>query len=292
MYPKRCIFVPVKREVKTIQTPSVSGIQDAASAGGYGMHRGLTFSGQHLVVLRQPSRLMEGRIVRVLEGTADYCVNLLNFHLTAGAILVLPPGSIIELREVGADFRIQILMSKTDATDDVLHLSPPEEDLQEFDGIARSIWNALHLEPVPEEFVRLQYLSYVAKAKYLARFTPKGDGNLRGEDILRRFLDVIHESGGAKKTMAFYAERLSLTPHYLSALIKEVSGRNAMEWVNQASIQQAKLLLMQGQTAQQVADALDFPSPQYFSRFFKRETGQTPGQYVSSMAVESRNNTT
>ena len=92
--------------------------------------------------------------------------------------------------------------------------------------------------------------------------------------------------------MAFYAERLSLTPHYLSALIKEVSSRNAMEWVNQASIQQAKLLLMQGQTAQQVADALDFPSPQYFSRFFKRETGQTPGQYVSSLAVESRAKTT
>ena len=255
------------------------------------MHRGLTYDGQHLVVLRQPSRLMEGRIVRVLEGTADYCVNLLNFLLSPGVILVFPPRSIIELREASPDFCIQILMSKTDATDDVLYLSPAQEDLHEFDGIARSIWNALHLDPVPEEFVRLQYLSYLAKAKYLARLTPSRDGNLRGEDILRSFLDVIHECGGAKKTMTFYAERLNLTPHYLSALIKEVSGRNAMEWVNQASIQQAKLLLMQGQTAQQVSDALDFPSPQYFSRFFKRETGQTPGQYVLSLAVEGRQTT-
>ena len=88
--------------------------------------------------------------------------------------------------------------------------------------------------------------------------------------------------------MRHYAEQLSLTPHYLSAVIKEASGRNAMEWVNQAAIQRAKLLLMQGLTAQQVADALEFPSPQYFNRFFKPETGQTPGQYVLSLAVESR----
>ena len=76
-----------------------------------------------------------------------------------------------------------------------------------------------------------------------------------------------------------YADALNITPHYLSSLVKNVSGKSVMDYNRQAVIQRAKILLRQGFTATQAADDLDFPNLPYFNRFFKRHTGLTPGEY-------------
>ena len=75
------------------------------------------------------------------------------------------------------------------------------------------------------------------------------------------------------------AEKLGISPHHLSAVVKEASGESAMGWIHKAAIQRAKLLLSQGMTALQVSEALEFSSAPYFNRYFKRLTGMTPGEY-------------
>ncbi|MBR6658935.1 MAG: AraC family transcriptional regulator [Paludibacteraceae bacterium] len=80
--------------------------------------------------------------------------------------------------------------------------------------------------------------------------------------------------------MGFYAERLSLTPHYLSALIKQTSGETVMQWINKMVVFKAKELLKEGNLlVYEIADELNFPNPSFFSRFFKKQTGITPFQY-------------
>ena len=83
-----------------------------------------------------------------------------------------------------------------------------------------------------------------------------------------------------KNCSAFYADRLCLSPRYLSSVIRDVSGRTVVEWVNQAVILEAKVLLKHSDLlTYQIADELHFPNPSFFSKFFKRMTGMTPQEY-------------
>lgn len=53
-----------------------------------------------------------------------------------------------------------------------------------------------------------------------------------------------------------------------------------MEWVNQAVVLEAKVLLKHSDLlTYQIADELHFPNPSFFSKFFKRMTGMTPQEY-------------
>lgn len=83
-----------------------------------------------------------------------------------------------------------------------------------------------------------------------------------------------------ERNVAFYAEHLCLTPRYLGTLIREVSDHTVMDWINEAVIQEAKILLLHSdKLVYQIADELNFPNPSFFSKFFHRMTGKTPNEY-------------
>ena len=83
-----------------------------------------------------------------------------------------------------------------------------------------------------------------------------------------------------ERNIDFYADRLFLSPHYLSGLVRETSGKTVMDWINRSVILEAKVLLKHSNLlTYQIADELNFPNPSFFSKFFKRMTGMTPGEY-------------
>ena len=91
---------------------------------------------------------------------------------------------------------------------------------------------------------------------------------------------LVNESCCQHRTIPFYADKLALTPHYLSTIIAKVSGRSVMYWINRATLIQAKVLLKnKDMLVCEVADRLNFPNQSAFSFFFKRETGMSPSEY-------------
>ncbi|MDE6855109.1 MAG: helix-turn-helix domain-containing protein [Muribaculaceae bacterium] len=106
-------------------------------------------------------------------------------------------------------------------------------------------------------------------------------------DILTRFQNVLKEyySSGEQlrnglPTLQYMAEKLCLSPSYLGDLIKRSTGTNASKYIHRMVIQQAKNLMSAGQNISQTAYSLGFDYPQHFSRFFKREEGITPKEYL------------
>jgi len=86
-----------------------------------------------------------------------------------------------------------------------------------------------------------------------------------------------------EKSLQFYADKMCLTPKYLSTLVKERTGRTAFAWINEAMIASAKYRLKTtSDTILQISDELNFPNPSFFGRFFKKHTGLTPVQYRES----------
>ena len=106
-------------------------------------------------------------------------------------------------------------------------------------------------------------------------------GLRRGKDVVKSYLQILCCGMGQLMLPHIeYADRLCLSPRYLSSVIRNVSGRTVVEWVNQAVILEAKVLLKHSDLlTYQIADELHFPNPSFFSKFFKRMTGMTPQGY-------------
>ena len=102
----------------------------------------------------------------------------------------------------------------------------------------------------------------------------------RQEDIFHRFTVLVNEYAAREHAIAFYADRLCLTPNHLGAVIREVSGQTVMQWIHRHIIQQAKLQLKYSDLpVWQIAEYLNFPNPSFFSKFFNRETSMTPAEF-------------
>jgi AraC family transcriptional activator of pobA len=78
----------------------------------------------------------------------------------------------------------------------------------------------------------------------------------------------------------FYARELNVSVTHLNRITKAQTGRTMNELLSDKIIAQAKRdLVFTSMTAQEVAHSLGFADPAYFTRFFSRETGDTPRQF-------------
>ena len=102
----------------------------------------------------------------------------------------------------------------------------------------------------------------------------------RSEKLMQEFVDLVAEHGAKERNVSFYAEKLLLTPNYLSAFIRKHSNKSVMQWLNERTLLQAKALLKHtNQSISEIAFLLNFAEVTLFSRFFKRETGMTPKEF-------------
>jgi len=102
----------------------------------------------------------------------------------------------------------------------------------------------------------------------------------RMNQLFERFLALVTEYHNTERGMAFYAEKLCLTPKYLSKLVKEASGQSGPAWIDSFVILEAKnLLKYSDKTIKEIVYTLHFPNQSVFYKFFKAHTGMTPSEY-------------
>lgn len=100
------------------------------------------------------------------------------------------------------------------------------------------------------------------------------------EELLWRFLALLSKHVKSERSLQFYANRLFVTPKYLTQTVKKLSGKTAGEYIDELVIVEAKVLLRDPSlTIAQVADLLYFSDQFFFSKFFKRYTGTTPSDF-------------
>ena len=105
----------------------------------------------------------------------------------------------------------------------------------------------------------------------------------RSKAILEDFLKLVRDYHTKQRDLSFYADKLYLTPKYLSKLVKTVSGKSAHEWIDAFVILEAKNMLKYSDLSiKSIVYELNFPNQTTFYRFFKAKTGLTPSQYRKS----------
>ncbi|WP_029902177.1 AraC family transcriptional regulator [Prevotella sp. 10(H)] len=108
----------------------------------------------------------------------------------------------------------------------------------------------------------------------------KSEANSYQKEQVFSFFKLLLHHHKNEKTLQFYADKMCLTPKYLSTIIKERTGRTAFSWINEILITSTKYLLKTtDMTILQISEELNFPNASFFGRFFKKHTGMTPVQY-------------
>lgn len=233
-------------------------------------------------------QIVEPRLVLGMDGQADICLNLQDYHLEKGCLLLLPSDTILEIKNVSDDARVVALVFREgiNLTDEiVLNASPAE-----FSRILRMIyltWDILQLKPYRRKTIQNLLQSIISDIQYIkdiADESEKHDQSSRTQDVFIQFKRLVHKYCFSERSIPFYASQLHVTPHHLSAIIRKASGHSVMYWINRATIQEAKLLLKTNDAlGYEIADQLHFSSASAFSKFFKRETGMTPKVYQEDM---------
>ena len=117
---------------------------------------------------------------------------------------------------------------------------------------------------------------YAAGASETSSFT-----SARYEELFQRFIKLVQENYTAERNITFYADKLCVTPKYLSQLIYKASGMYAGEHIDSYVVSEAKVLIKSHKySVAQVSDILHFSSQAYFCRYFKKHTGFTPIEFA------------
>jgi AraC family transcriptional regulator, transcriptional activator of pobA len=169
---------------------------------------------------------------------------------------------------------------------EALHLSPREEE------IIWSLFNKMEGEyhNNPDEFSKsiilshldsiLKYAQRFYKRQFIDRKPISGITITKFNERLNSYFEKGEAGNTGLPTVNFMASQLNLSPKYLSDLLKQETGKTALELIHLYVITEAKnMLFTGGQSISEIAYHLGFENPPYFSRLFKKEVGMSPKEY-------------
>lgn len=168
-------------------------------------------------------------------------------------------------------------------TNEALHMSEAERSLIE--GLMENMQDEYNrnIDEHSQDIIvsQLGVLLNYSERFYTRQFRTR---NSVEPDILTRFQSILHkyfDEGNDKLITANdIASQLNMSTHYLSDLLRNLTGLNTQQHIHTYLIERAKsLLLTTDLSINEIAFSLGFDYPQYFSRLFKNKTGQTPVEF-------------
>lgn len=235
-----------------------------------------------------------------LRGSVRIRVNMREFLAEAPCLVVIPPDIIVECLDVSENAITRVIVMSKAFLDNILAtqnnnptslykhivdnpvigLTGEEEALTSFYLMLKKLIRDSHspwrLEAARHLTLALFY-AYSA-SKHNTTIEPVAKG--RKDEICEAFIELLRANYMREREVRFYADRLCISPKYLSRVVKESSGRQPSEWIDDYVITESKALLSSTTlSVQQISDRLNFPSQSLFGKYFKRATGLSPRDY-------------
>ena len=101
-----------------------------------------------------------------------------------------------------------------------------------------------------------------------------------GENILRQFMQCLHDPSQPYLNVNEYASLFNITPKYFSSICKRLTGRTANQLISNEIIRSSQISLRDSsKSIKQIAAMMGFKNQSHFGRFFRQQTGVSPQQY-------------
>ena len=228
---------------------------------------------------RPPFTINDHRLGIIMSGEAEININLQDRHLKSGTLVYIGPGTIIHPKHLSADLRIfgmglfsnfpmpfaqgQMPSAFNGQVRD-FQLPASEEDIATAQHILNAIWQTVHAS---DDYHRPTVTALVAAQMhhYNHLFHQQTDqlasSRSREQTIFDRFLQLV-------------------TQHCAEHHQIQTSGTTAKDWIDRALITRIKIELRHtDKSAAQISEEMHFANPSFFSKYFRRLTGMTPGEY-------------
>jgi len=230
-----------------------------------------------------------------------------NYDFDEGVMVFTAPNQILSIEETEHlnDNKGWMLLFHPDLIRD----SSLVEKLKDYKFFSYALQEALHLSEAEQETVSecshliveeilrqedyhskqvfvsiLELLLNLCNRLYERQFNTRSIQNnyavTKVDSILKEYYAAGYLAEKGIPNVEFLANKIGLSPNYLSDLLKKETGRSAKEYINYFVIDKAKTLLVKDKVSvSELAYQLGFNYPHYFSRIFKSKTGLTPQEY-------------
>lgn len=266
-------------------------------------HDFLVSDEQHYLRIQDVPMHVDGYLIGICtQGTIKMEINLTVYEGGVHSMIITTPHPVLKVLETSKDFRCRFLVFSrrfltanyinphvldmfqfcTAGAVPVVHLATTEaEQLQaQFVYIWQRFRETAH--PFRKELTGnlLMALLYDFEAAYQSHFKTVQKKFSRKEELNNKFHELLFRHFRQEHGVRFYADKLFVTPKYLTETVKDITGRSASEWIDAAVAVEAQALLHNPDlSVQQVADALGFGDQSSFGKFFKKQTGIAPSDY-------------
>ncbi len=251
----------------------------------------------------RPRRIAFGAIMMCQAGEAEVTTDLQSWPVERNTQIILLPGMILMFSKVSPDFRIRFFAFSHELFEEASY----RMDIEFFHFMREHPVH--HHEPKTARAMNLwlELSSYVYEDKgHLFRNTVlrnrlqnalleiydkvQRSGVAREEytqpnrqvKIFRKFINLVHTHSVERRDVAFYADKLCVSPRYLSAITRNVANASVKEIIDRMVLLEIRMLLQSTDLSiQEIADRLSFPDQSYLGRYFKKHTGESPSVYRS-----------
>lgn len=234
-----------------------------------------------------------------LRGNARLNVNLETYDIGTSSLMVLSPYVIKQWPSMSADFEgLSIFFTKEFISAnsslnldtfafferDARHVFPLTAN--QVDNITALLHAIEQKYEAPhayrEEILRslIHILLHEIAPVYSLQHVSAKAIQTRSQHIAAEFKQLVNSHYATERSLAFYADKLCITPKHLAETVKEATGKRAVEWLAEAVLLEAHVLLQNpALTVGQIADTLHFADQSTFGRFFRKSTGVAPAMY-------------
>lgn len=258
----------------------------------------------HSMLTHNPLRLDAIMFVLCTKGSVKFTCNMQEYEVHAGSLLLLPPRSIIEAHiDVNTqcegyamvfdsdylgkcNFNIgkftALMLQIVEQFQITLTETEQQRLIQSITMLDQTIAEQVD-SPFREDLIRsmIETLMYHICELFSLRIKPEESKKMsRQESYFRKFMLELNQHYTERQGVTFYAEKLCISPRYLTTIVRRISGLTVTDWMNRYLIMEAKYLLKYSEMSiQEIAFRLSFPDQSFFGKYFKQHMGISPSQY-------------
>lgn len=251
--------------------------------------------------LKKPFMINGAGLIVCRQGNFTFSLNMKVFSAQAGETVFIPEDSLFQVLSESEDLQLFIFIYQIEPIRDIIGNSVAtmylymqlrtepcyvwntgdEEEVLKYMSL---LDNTLHLDNNTsndnEQRLLLLGLTYRICSIYNRKLMNLKTTVGHKHEIFIRLIQLIDAHYTEERGVEFYADKLCLSPKYLSALSKSVCGFTVQELIFKSIIRKSISLLKNTQkNIQEIADFFNFPNASYFGTFFKKQTGMSPQQY-------------
>lgn len=260
--------------------------------------------------IETPVNLRSSIFILVLNGTGRLQVNFKEYILNSKHKVLLSFGHFFMFREVTPDFRCMCLYINKEFMDEmystemiykrvkynvkmysrpILLLNEENSDLlyrrMKFTNSMIDLVDHIYHKEMILNSLTIFFLD-LGNIIEKDRSIPQKANLSRDEIMIQKFLELLADHYKAEHNVDFYARQLHITPHYLTLIVKRMTGQTVSDFIFQMLYNEGKMLLKELRfSIQQIADDLNFSDQSSFGKFFKRKSGLSPNQFRKNMTI-------